>query len=131
MKRLGLFAFASLLGGCAALGFGSKSAPGEPEIVEIEVRDAQLDISPRTVSVGPGKIGLEIVNNGELEHDLRVEGPGLDEPSDTSIAPGQHRRTYIRVRGGTYRIFCPDANHAERGIDGKLVVNAEPRQFDR
>lgn len=131
MKRFGLIALAGLLGGCAALGLGPKTAPGDPEIVEVEVRDAHLDLSPRAVASGIGKIGLEIANNGELEHDLRVEGPGLDEPVDTSIAPGQHRRVYLRVRAGTYRLYCPDADHAAQGIDGKLIVRDEPSSFNR
>lgn len=120
----------SLLGGCAALGLGSSRAPGEPEVVEVEVRDARIDVSPRKVAAGPGKVVLQLVNNGELEHDVRVEGPGLDEPSDTALAPGQHRRTELRVRGGTYRIYCPDADHAERGVDAKLIVDATSK-FDR
>jgi uncharacterized cupredoxin-like copper-binding protein len=120
--------FAALLGGCAALGLGSKSGPGDPEVVEVEVRDARLDVSPRKVN--GEKVILQVVNNGELEHDLRVEGPGLDEPLDTAIAPGQHRRVELRVRGGSYRLYCPDANHAELGIDAKLTVDA-PSKFDR
>jgi hypothetical protein len=132
LRNAGVLALAGCLGGCAALGLGSKAAPGEPEIVDIEVRDTRLGVSPLNVGAGPaGKIGLEIVNNGQLEHNLRVEGPGLDEPSDTSIAPGQHRRTYVRVRAGTYRIYCPDADHAEKGVDGKLIVHEESSQFNR
>lgn len=119
-----------LLGGCAALGFGPRRAPGEPEVVDVEVRDARIDVSPRKVEAGPGKVVLLLVNNGELEHDVRIEGPGMDEPSDTALAPGQHRRAELRVRGGTYRIYCPDADHAARGVDAKLVVDAASR-FDR
>jgi uncharacterized cupredoxin-like copper-binding protein len=83
------------------------------------------------VALGPGKVELQIANNGLFEHNLRVEGPGLDEPSETSIAPGQHRTTFVRVQAGTYRLYCPDADHAERGVDATLVVKADPGQFTR
>jgi hypothetical protein len=125
-----LVLLAALLGGCAALGLGGPKGPAQPELVEVEVRDARLDVSPRKVSGAADKVVLQLVNNGELEHAVRIEGPGLDEPLETAIAPGQHRRVELRVRGGAYRIYCPDANHAAQGVDAKLTVDAASK-FDR
>ena len=118
------------LAGCASIDRKQPDKELVPEnVLEIEVRDAKLDVSPAHIDAG--RVDLDITNHGLLEHIVRIEGKGLDEPSDTSVASGQHRRITIRLKPGTYRIFCPDANHAEQGISATLDVDEAPTSFHR
>lgn len=111
------------LGACATVGMHKPGSDLEPEVVDVELRDARLDLSPR--QVGPGKVGLEVFNQGEIDHALRVTGPGIDEPVDTDVSPGQHRRIWVKLKPGTYRVFCPDGDHADKGVAADLSVTED------
>jgi hypothetical protein len=105
--------------------------PAEPvsEIVEVVIKDDAIDLSPAHVAAG--RIGLDVANHGLLEHVLRVEGQGLAEPADTDLASGQQRQVSIRLKPGVYRVFCPDADHADRGLRAELTVDETSVSFHR
>jgi hypothetical protein len=114
--------------GCAALGL-YRPVPGDPDVVEVRLTDSSLHLGPRLVSAG--KIGLELVNDGELEHGVRVVGPDVDETSEGFLFPGQRRRMWLKLGPGTYRVFCPDGDHAARGISAQLTVTGDVGSFRR
>jgi uncharacterized cupredoxin-like copper-binding protein len=118
---------ALVVAGCAELGLHKPGADGE--VVHVELRDRRIDVSPHMV--GRGKVVLQIENDGELEHGLRVVGPGTDDQSDEFLVPGQHRTVTMKLGEGTFRIFCPDGNHADLGMWAQLVVTDSPSYFRR
>jgi hypothetical protein len=106
--------------GCAPLGLLRPGDRDTPEVLDVVLRDDSIDVWPSLV--GPGRLALEVSNRGALEHGFRVVGPGLDEPSDESLGPGEHRRMWLKVLPGTYRLFCPDGKHAAQGMSAALTV---------
>jgi hypothetical protein len=120
---------ASVVTGCAPLGLFRRGAADAPEVVEVVLRDASIDVWPSLVA--RGRVGLEIVNHGQLEHGVRIVGPGLDDQSEELLVPGQHRRLWVKLVPGTFRIFCPDGNHADLGMWAHLVVTDQVSWFRR
>jgi hypothetical protein len=129
--RWALAAGAALLAaaGCAEMGLHRPGDANAPEVVHVELRDARLDVSPTMVA--KGNVVFEIENDGELEHGLQIVGPGTDEKSEEFLVPGQHRHMTMKLADGTFRIFCPDGNHADLGVRAQIVVTDSPGWFRR
>ena len=128
--RVAFVAAVTVAGGCAhARGCPAPGNADAPERLDVVLTDASIDVWPGVVA--RGKVGLEIVNDGQLEHGFRVTGPGIDEQSDEFLTPGEHRRLSLKLGPGTFRIFCPDGDHAERGMWARLVVADDVGWFRR
>jgi uncharacterized cupredoxin-like copper-binding protein len=127
--RLALALGAAGASGCASVGLHRPGNEDAPEVVDVVLTDRSIDVSPSLVA--RGKIGLEIVNEGQLEHGFRIVGPGTDEQSDEFLTPGGHRRLWVKLGPGTFRLSCPDGNHAELGMWSRLVVTDDVSWFRR
>jgi hypothetical protein len=115
--------------GCAPLGLVPPGTDDAPEVVEVVLHDASIDVWPRLVA--RGKVAFEIVDHGALAHGFRVVGPDVDETMDGLLGPDERRRLVVKLGAGSYRIFCPDGNHAELGMSASLVVNESVSWFRR
>jgi hypothetical protein len=111
---------------CASFSLHQRG-PDEAEVVHVVLTDDSLDISPHTIEAG--KVILDIEDGAQLEHSVRVEGPGTDEQSEELAYAGQRQRLPLKLEAGTFHLYCPDGNHATRGISARLVVT--PRASNR
>ena len=114
---------------CATM---ARRAPGPDEATEvlaIDLVDDGLTLDPPQVA--RGRVTLDFTNRGRLEHAVRVVGPDIDEKVAEFLGPGEHRRQSLRLGPGTYRVFCPDGDHAEHGLSAQLVVTESPTAFHR
>jgi hypothetical protein len=124
--RLGVAALLVVASACASLGL-TQRGPDEPEVVRVVLTDKSLEISPRTIEAG--KVAFDIEDGAELQHSVRIEGPGTDEQSDDLLYAGQRQRLWLKLEPGTFHLYCPDGDHAARGISAHLVVT--PRASNR
>jgi hypothetical protein len=115
--------------GCAPLGLVPPGTDDAPEVVNVVLYDASIDVWPRLVA--RGKVAFEIVDHGALAHGFRIVGRDVDETSDELLGPNEHRRLVIKLSAGSYRIFCPDGNHADLGVSAPLVVDESVSWFRR
>jgi hypothetical protein len=130
VRRIGALALAAaVLGGCVTLGLQRPGTEDAPEVLTVVLTDASIDVWPSLVA--RGKVGLEVINDGQLEHGFHIVGPGTDEQSDEFLTSGEHRRVWLKLGPGTFRIFCPDGDHAARGMSARLVVTDDARWFRR
>jgi hypothetical protein len=127
-SRLAL-GLAFTLGACAPLGLYRAGDGTAPEVLDVVLREGHVDVFPGLVA--RGKVELDIVNEGTLEHGIHVVGPGVDEQSDELIVPGQHSRLILKLTPGTYVLTCPDGDHAERGMRTTLSVTDSTGSFRR
>jgi uncharacterized cupredoxin-like copper-binding protein len=126
-RRLALCAVG--LAACAPLGIVQPGTPQAPEVLKVALTDGSTQVRPRMVA--RGKVGLEVSNDGTLEHGVHVVGPGVDEQSDEFLSPGQRRTMWLELAPGTFRVFCPDGDHAERGMSAQFVVTDRASWFRR
>jgi hypothetical protein len=117
------------LGACAPLGLYRPGDANTPEVLNVVLREGRVDVFPGLVA--RGKVELDIVNEGTLEHGIHVVGPGVDEQSDELIVPGQHSRLILKLTPGTYVLTCPDGDHAARGMRTTLSVIDSTGSFRR
>jgi uncharacterized cupredoxin-like copper-binding protein len=74
-------------------------------------------------AVKAGVVEIELQNDGQDPHDLRVRRVGGTHTFSIPLAaPGQRRTVDIHVRPGSYRLWCSVANHAQLGMQTLLRV---------
>ena len=119
MKPIVLVAFALALAGCGSEdGSGTDGSDGSA----LEVSETEFALEPSSLSVDEaGEVTIRVVNDGEFEHALELEGEGVEEETGT-LAPGESAELAVELAAGSYTIYCPIGNHREQGMEGTVVV---------
>jgi uncharacterized cupredoxin-like copper-binding protein len=74
-------------------------------------------------SVKAGVVQIELQNDGQDPHDLRVRRIGGSHTfSIPLVGPGKHRTLALHVKPGSYRLWCSVANHEQLGMQATLRV---------
>ena len=95
-----------------------------PDRTTVAVGLTDFEIAmPQSVPAGPTTFVIE--NEGSVEHSFEVEGQGMEQVLATSLQPGGSATLDVTLAPGTYRVYCPIANHASRGMEMELRVVAE------
>jgi uncharacterized cupredoxin-like copper-binding protein len=115
------------LAGCGAGGGGGedKAPSGAKEgavAKTIQVKETEFELKPAEITLDkPGTYAFKAVNSGDTVHALEVEGQGIEEETE-EIEPGQSAELKVRLKAGTYELYCPGGSHKEEGMEGKLTV---------
>jgi plastocyanin len=97
----------------------SQAAPRET----IRISETDFALEPASVSVdSAGTYAFEVVNDGEAAHALEVEGKGIEEETET-LEPGERATLTVALEAGSYELYCPVGDHADRGMKGELTVS--------
>jgi plastocyanin len=104
--------------GAALAGLAAHAATRAVRVTVTE-REYRITLSRR--SFKPGTITFVVQNRGKLRHEFEIRGPGIaGKRIPGTIAPGAHRTLKVRIRGGTYTIWCPI--HAAKGMKTTIKV---------
>lgn len=92
-----------------------------PETLGVQSSEFHLVLS--RPSVKAGVVEIELQNVGEDPHDLRVRRVGGTHTFSIPLTgPGKRRSIAIRVRPGSYRLWCSVADHRQLGMQTLLRV---------
>jgi hypothetical protein len=92
-----------------------------PSRVQVSALEFEYRLSRPVVRQGPALI--ELVNFGEDEHDLMIKRIGGTKSWRLAkILPGQRSTLSIRLRPGSYRLWCEVADHRVQGMRATLRV---------
>jgi len=99
----------------------SATTPGRGAVaLDVSLVDYRLEpASPRLAR--PGSISFAATNDGETRHALRVDGP-TSPVSSVALRPGERTTIAVRLPAGTYKWYCPLADHERRGMVGRVRV---------
>ena len=87
--------------------------------IEVSLLEYRLPRDPRIAKAGT--VAFVATNDGVLRHALAVDGPA-GEVRTPALAPGEQGTIALRLPRGTYRWYCPIANHARLGMVGRVRV---------
>lgn len=91
-------------------------------VASVDVSLTEYRLSPANPRVAhAGVIEFAATNDGESRHELRVDGP-TGEVSTPVLGPGDHATIRVRLPPGTYKWYCPIADHEQRGMVGRVRV---------
>jgi hypothetical protein len=86
----------------------------------VSLVDYGLDVTRPRVSRA-GRIAVAVINDGVVRHALALDGPaGLIRTR--ALVPGERTTLSVSLPQGTYRWYCPIADHEQRGMVGRLRV---------
>jgi hypothetical protein len=109
-KALGAVVLAAVL--------GSHPAPAR---LGVGASEFHLVLSRASVRAGP--VQIELQNDGEDPHDLRLRRVGGTHTYSIALTkPGARRSITVRLRPGRYRLWCSVANHRALGMQAVLRV---------
>jgi plastocyanin len=83
---------------------------------EISMTEYSFDPSDPTVASGDS---LDVVNDGEIVHNLTVEDTDL---ATSDLDGGASEDLTVDLDPGDYEFICTIAGHAEQGMTGTLTV---------
>jgi hypothetical protein len=115
--------------GCIGYGLYPPAPPGAPEKVVVALREYEVDPWPRLLR--QGRVIFDVVNEGALAHSVILVGAGLQQQLGDSVGPGEREQAAADLGVGTYRLICPDSDHARRGMTADLVVQESVAWFRR
>jgi plastocyanin len=76
----------------------------------------------RVVVRGAGPLTIQLRNNGDLAHNLRIERQGEDIGGTPTFPGGQTQSGRVNLEHGRYEMICTVGDHAELGMTGELEV---------
>ncbi len=99
------------------------AAPTSPGAVdapsEISLEIEEMDVRPGELTVAAGG-SVEVVNVGDIPHDLVVEGTQVGTPI---LDPGEvHTFDTGELEPGVYTVICTIPGHRPAGMEGTLTV---------
>ena len=79
-----------------------------------------LKYDQTSLSASAGNVTIDFTNDSSLQHDVVVEGNGVNQASDK--ISGSSTTLSLNLKPGTYTFFCSVDGHRAAGMEGTLVV---------
>lgn len=87
---------------------------------ELSLVDYALDVPDARVPRA-GLIAFAATNDGLVRHALAVDGPA-GQVRTPALRRGERATFTVRLPPGTYRWYCPLADHEQRGMVGRVRI---------
>jgi plastocyanin len=72
-------------------------------------------------SAKPGAVTVKSQNDSSVNHDISIEGNGVDEHGNV-VKNGGVSEVKVTLKPGDYTFYCSVPGHREGGMEGKLTV---------
>ena len=97
--------------------------PPPPPPARVQVVALEFSYSLSRSKVRAGKVIIELVNHGGDVHDLDLQRVGGGRVVHfPKVDPGHYVDRMLTLRPGTYLLWCPIADHKDRGMQTTLRV---------
>jgi plastocyanin len=128
-----LLVFTTLALGLAACGGGNEAATtsstatapsggGGGSTVKIAADPSgALKFDTTSLEATAGKVTIDFTNDSSISHDVKLEGPGVEDEGTDQVTGGSTSAT-LDLQPGTYTFFCSVDGHRAAGMEGTLVV---------
>jgi uncharacterized cupredoxin-like copper-binding protein len=88
----------------------------------VQVSEKEFKITLPSTTLKPGNYTFELSNDGKIQHDLAIEGPGVSNAKTPLINGGQHATLEVKLSAGEYDFYCSVPGHKQLGMDVKVKV---------
>jgi plastocyanin len=98
----------------------------EPEgtVSHLGVKAVEWSYTLSRPEVTAGKVIVELNNQGEDSHNLKLQREGSEDPPLVvpEAVPDEHTTASFDLAAGTYRLYCSLFEHDEKGMHATLLV---------
>ena len=88
----------------------------------VQVSEKEFKITLPSTTLKPGSYTFDLSNEGKVQHDLTIDGPGVSKAKTPLINGGQHATLKVKLTAGTYDFYCSVPGHKQLGMDVKVKV---------
>ena len=89
----------------------------------VDVTESEFKIALPSTELKAGKITFDVKNDGQLSHDIALQGTGVTSSAKTPlIKPGGSAKLTVSLAAGSYTIYCTVPGHRALGMSTKLTV---------
>jgi uncharacterized cupredoxin-like copper-binding protein len=99
----------------------ANTTPAAPK--SVEVTETEFKIALGSESFSRGRYTFELKNDGQVQHDLVVDGPGVADEKTPVIDGGKTAKLTVELQRGTYDLYCSVPGHKQAGMDVKIKVS--------
>jgi uncharacterized cupredoxin-like copper-binding protein len=87
------------------------------------VSETEYKLNPSDPAVKAGQVTFNVTNDGQVVHNLEVEGPNGEQELGSDLSPGQSGTLSVDLsKPGKYEFYCPVDNHKQMGMEGEITV---------
>jgi uncharacterized cupredoxin-like copper-binding protein len=85
--------------------------------------ETEYKIDPSDPSVNAGQVTFKVTNDGQITHNLEIEGPAEEQELKQDLAPGASGSMTVDLsQPGKYEFYCPIDGHRDQGMEGEITV---------
>ena len=89
----------------------------------VSVTETEWKIALPSTTLTAGKYKFEVKNDGQIPHDLTINGPGVDNTKTPVFNPGKTEELTVELKTGSYDFYCSVPGHKQAGMDVKIKVS--------
>lgn len=89
----------------------------------VSVTETEWKIALPSTTLTAGKYKFEVKNDGQIPHDLTINGPGVDNTKTPVFNPGKTEELTVELKTGSYDFYCSVPGHKQAGMDVKVKVS--------
>jgi plastocyanin len=90
----------------------------------VTATETEFHIALSTKSFSPGTYKFTAVDQGHLQHNLVINGPGVNQAKTAGLlSPGQSASVTVTLSKGSYDIFCGVPGHKAQGMNVEITVS--------
>jgi plastocyanin len=89
--------------------------------LSLQADPSQLKFDKSALSAKPGEVTIEMKNPSALQHNVAIEGNGVDVAGKI-VGKGGTSTVTATLKGGTYTFYCSVDSHRQAGMQGTLTI---------
>lgn len=116
-KFFGLVMVLFLLLAAAPLALAQENT--DNNVIEVTLGDFNISMPS---SLPAGTVAFEVTNDGNVEHNFKIEGQGIEESLETNLQPGESGMLEVNLDPGTYQVYSPANDDVNQGMTLEVTV---------
>ena len=97
------------------------AAPATPK--SVSVSETEWKVALPSTTLAAGKYTFDVKNDGQIPHDLTIDGPGVSNQKTPLINAGKSAKLTVELKSGSYDFYCSVPGHKQAGMDVKVTVS--------
>ncbi|MEO6701234.1 MAG: cupredoxin domain-containing protein [Jatrophihabitantaceae bacterium] len=90
--------------------------------IAVSATEQEFSITLSRSKFTAGTYTFTVHNAGKFQHNLTIEGPGVDKQASPTVPPGQSGTVTVTLSAGSYELWCSVDSHKDKGMDLTITI---------